>query len=55
MAVPTVSDEILEGIRRLEMRSTAPMVASSRGRSLPPTAGTTRPAPATRRVHFDDN
>ena len=53
--VPTVSDEILEAIRRLEMRSTAPMFASSRARSPSPTAGTTRPAPATRRVHFEDN
>ena len=37
------------------MRSTAPMFASSRGRSPSPTAGTTRPAPATRRVYFEDN
>jgi len=55
VAAPTVSDEILEAIRRLEMRSTAPMFASSRGRSPSPTVGKTRPAPATRRVHFDDN
>jgi len=55
VTAPTVSDEILEAIRRLEMRSTAPMFASSSGRSPSPAARTTRPAPATRRVHFDDN
>jgi len=41
VAAPTVSDEILEAIRRLEMRSTSLIFASSRGRSPSPTAGTT--------------
>jgi len=42
VTAPTVSDEILDAIRRLEMRSTAPMFASSRGQSPSPTPGTTR-------------
>jgi len=52
---PTVSDEILEAIRRLEMSATAPMFASSLSRSPSPAPGTTRSAPATRRVHFGVN
>jgi len=47
-----INEEIVQYVK---MRSTAPMFASSRGRSPSPTAGTTRLAPATRRVHFDDN